>query len=150
MKVPKMYKSSDRYNAGTDVIYDNDSKLEYAPFIYAGVTAKDNGEGGDEEGEDVMVVNVTFDDELSNYKLDKNWSEIQAAITAGKLVVLRETVNDGVFKMSYLADLNIEEIIGGGTTYNIVVLSTDNNESPVGVKYTSDSETGTMIQENSD
>lgn len=80
MKVPKMYKSSDRYNAGTDVIYDDDSKLEYAPFIYAGVTAKDNGEGGDEEGEDVMVV------KYDGTKLDKSYKEITDALSSGKYV----------------------------------------------------------------
>lgn len=41
--VPKMYKSSDRYNAGTDVIYNDDSKLQYAPFIYATTQSGDNG-----------------------------------------------------------------------------------------------------------
>ena len=59
MKVPKMYKSSDRYNAGTDVIYNDDSKLQYAPFIYANTQSGDTesgdsgdgGDGGDEEGD---------------------------------------------------------------------------------------------------
>lgn len=152
MKVPKMYKSSDRYNAGTDVIYDDDSKLQYAPFVYAGVTAKDNGDGGgdDEEGEDVMVVNVIWNDELSSYELDKNWSEIKTEVAAGKLVMLKELPNDNAFRMSYLADLSSEEVSGGGMIYNIVALSVDNNASPVAVKYTSDSETGTMVEVSGD
>lgn len=59
MKVPKMYKSSDLYNAGTDVVYNDDSKLQYAPFIYATmqtVDSSDSGDGGDggdaEEGDE--------------------------------------------------------------------------------------------------
>lgn len=52
MKVPKMYKSSDRYNAGTDVIYNDDSKLQYAPFIYATTQSGDSGE----EGDDTMAI----------------------------------------------------------------------------------------------
>lgn len=88
MKVPKMYKSSDRYNAGTDVIYDDDSKLQYAPFIYAGITAKDNGDddGGDEEGEDSMV--ITYDVENEHY--DKTWQEVVNAFNSGKTVVLKD------------------------------------------------------------
>lgn len=86
MKVPKMYKSSDRYNAGTDVIYDDDSKLQYAPFIYAGVTAKDNGDGGgdDEEGEDTMV--ITLD---AAGTADVSFKEIKDAFEAGKIIVLK-------------------------------------------------------------
>ena len=82
MKVPKLYKSSDRYNAGTDVIYNDDSKLQYAPFIYAGVTAKDNGDDGgdDEEGEDTMVVRSV------DSVLDKTWKEIYDACKSGKVV----------------------------------------------------------------
>lgn len=59
MKVPKMYKSSDLYDAGTDVIYNDDSKLQYAPFTYATTQSGDSsdsgesGDGGDaEEGDE--------------------------------------------------------------------------------------------------
>lgn len=54
MKVPKMYKSSDLYDAGTDVIYNDESKLQYAPFIYATTVSGDSGDDGgdDEEGDE--------------------------------------------------------------------------------------------------
>ena len=148
MKVPIRYKSSDRYNAGVDVVYDDESKLQYAPFIYATTQSGDNGGAGeDEEGEDVMVVNIIWDSELSNNKLDKNWSEIKTEPAAGKLVMLKEVPNADAFRMCYLAELYTEKTLGvSGMTYNIIVLSVDNNHSPVAVKYTSDSETGTMVQ----
>lgn len=79
--VPKMYKSSDRYNAGTDVIYDDESILQYAPFIYAGVTAKDNGDGGD-EGEDSMLIKY----DSTNKRYDKTWQEVYEAVISGKTV----------------------------------------------------------------
>ena len=93
MKVPIKYKSSDRYNAGTDIVYDDGSKLQYAPFIYAGVTAKDNGDGGgdDEEGEDTMV--VILDDETST--IDKSYKDIKDAYDAGKIVLLKYTQDLG-------------------------------------------------------
>ena len=82
-----MYKSSDRYNAGVDVIYDDDSKLQYAPFIYATTQSGDNGaEGGDEEGEDSMV--IKYDTENSRY--DKTWQEVKDASLAGKTVMIIE------------------------------------------------------------
>ena len=56
MKVPKMYKSSDLYDAGTDVIYNDESKLQYAPFIYATTVSGDSGvDGGDDEEGDEGV-----------------------------------------------------------------------------------------------
>lgn len=90
MKVPIKYKSSDRYNAGTDIVYDDGSKLQYAPFIYAGVTAKDNGEGGDEEGEDTMV--IIFDNETQS--INKSFKELKEAVTAGKTVVVLYSTTD--------------------------------------------------------
>lgn len=83
MKVPIRYKSSDRYNAGVDVVYDDESKLQYAPFIYATTASGDNGGSGeDEEGEDSMVINVT------NGVLDKHASEILENMNAGKCCIV--------------------------------------------------------------
>ena len=84
MKVPNMYKSSDRYNAGTDVIYNDGSKLQYAPFIYATTESGDNG-GEEEEGEDTMVVKFSFVD--NSYTIDKTWLEISNACIEGKNVI---------------------------------------------------------------
>lgn len=87
MKVPNMYKSSDRYNAGTDVIYDDGSKLQYAPFIYA---TTDSGDGGaDEEGEDVMIVNITADESTGFATADKTFTEIKGLISGGKNVMFK-------------------------------------------------------------
>lgn len=92
MKVPNYYKSSDRYNAGTDVIYNDESKLQYAPFIYASVTAKDNGDGGDDEGgEDEMTVHELEVKEVSGsyYVITKDSAEtIANEVFAGKSVGL--------------------------------------------------------------
>ena len=81
MKVPKMYKSSDLYNAGTDVIYNDESKLQYAPFIYATTQSGDSGEGG----EDTMVVAFSYSDGTPT--IDKTWLEISNACVAGKNVI---------------------------------------------------------------
>lgn len=81
MKVPIRYKSSDRYNAGVDVVYDDESKLQYAPFVYATTDSGDNG-GEDEEGEDSMLVVFNQDTGL----LDKTYNEIVTAISNGSLV----------------------------------------------------------------
>lgn len=86
MKVPKMYKSSDLYDAGTDVIYDDDSKLQYAPFIYATTKSSDSGgddDGGDEEGEDTMVIKFDAD----NDRYDKTWQDVLDAVKSGKTVI---------------------------------------------------------------
>lgn len=83
MKVPKMYKSSDLYDAGTDVIYDDDSKLQYAPFVYATTDSGDNG-GDDEEGDESMTVNITTDDQLGIYIGDVKYTDIETAFKAGK------------------------------------------------------------------
>lgn len=97
LKVPIRYKSSDRYNAGVDVVYDDDSKLQYAPFIYATTASGDNGgdEGGDEEGEDTMVVNAIMGENALS--LDKTWQEIHDAIEAGKCVYIRQTIDDSIY-----------------------------------------------------
>lgn len=90
MKVPIRYKSSDRYNAGVDVVYDDDSKLQYAPFIYATTASGDNGgDGGDEEGEDSMVVNINVTE--AGMSLDKTWQEIYDAVGAGKSVYIKQS-----------------------------------------------------------
>lgn len=93
MKVPKMYKSSDRYNAGVDVIYDDDSKLQIAPFVYASTESGDNGadEGGDEEGDEVMTVHELEVKEVSGsyYVITKDSAEtIANEVFAGKSVGL--------------------------------------------------------------
>lgn len=82
MKVPKMYKSSDRYNAGTDVIYDDDSKLQYAPFIYATTKGGENDNGGDdEEGEEGML--VTLD---ANMVSNISYNDVLEAVLNGKVL----------------------------------------------------------------
>lgn len=100
MKVPKMYKSSDRYNAGTDVIYNDESKLQYAPFIYAATESGDNGgddgDGDDEEVEDTMVVHNV------NGVLDKTASDIWEAITSDKIVAIAQPPIEG-FRASTIA-----------------------------------------------
>lgn len=126
MKVPKMYKSSDRYNAGTDVIYDDDSKLQYAPFIYA-TTGGDSGDGGngdDEEGEDSMVIN------LVNGALDKTWNEIYEAVNAGKFAYIleKDTLTDpATLKVSCVHAVTIDDtdessiqyiVVGEASTFN--------------------------------
>lgn len=85
MKVPIMYKSSDRFNAGTDVIYDDESKLQYAPYIYAYAESGDNGDSGgdDEEGEDVMIIQKDDDGVLN-----KSFGDIISAMLEGKSCVI--------------------------------------------------------------
>lgn len=96
MKVPIRYKSSDRYNAGVDVVYDDESKLQYAPLIYATTASGDNGgDSEDEEGEDSMVVNAIMGE--SALSLDKTWQEISDAIETGKCVYIRHTIDDSIY-----------------------------------------------------
>lgn len=139
MKVPKMYRSSDRYNAGTDVIYNDESKLQYAPFIYATTESGDSGDGGDdEEGEDVMVVHI-LENESSNV-LDKNWSEIKGALSSGKLVyVIHEygeteiemfyiswigvDNEDYTVKLRYLEDITTDMVYTSSSATNVLVLN---------------------------
>ena len=71
------------------MIYDDDSKLQYAPFIYATTGSGDSGDDGgdDEEGEDSMVVTITVDSTRNIAIGDKTFAEIQAAMTSGKSVI---------------------------------------------------------------
>lgn len=109
MKVPKMYKSSDRYNAGTDVIYDDDSKLQYAPFVYATNAQSGGGDGGDdggdEEGEEVMLVIYDIDTDT----IDKSYKEIKEAVASGKVVMLTRIPSDSelvfIENVFYLTDI---------------------------------------------
>lgn len=92
MKVPIRYESSERYNAGVDVVYDDESKLQYAPFIYATTASGDSGgDGEDEEGEDSMVVNANTT--AQGMSLDKTWQEIYDAVGTGKSVYIRQSGN---------------------------------------------------------
>ena len=89
MKVPIMYKSSERYKAGTDIVYDDGSKLQYPPFIYAVTESDDSGgDNGDEEGEDIMVIQRTM------AGLDKNFNDIHSAMAAGKSCIIL-TIDEG-------------------------------------------------------
>lgn len=101
MKVPKMYKSSDRYNAGVDVIYDDDSKLQFAPFIYATTQSGDNGadDGGDEEGEDSMI--VIYDS--TTMSIDKSFNDLVDAVKTGKIVLLKKVSLDD--ESGFVADI---------------------------------------------
>lgn len=127
MKVPIQYESSDRYNAGVDVVYDDESKLQYAPFIYATTASGDNGsDGEDEEGEDTMVVHTVTS--TSPVSLDKTWTEINNAIGEGKTVMIVGQVGDGIL-VEYVASLYM---IDEETNYYIVdtlCLTTDGKPS---------------------
>lgn len=94
MKVPIMYKSSERYKAGTDIVYDDGSKLQYPPFIYAVTESGDSGgDGGDdEEGEDIMLI-----ERAVNGSLNKSFSDILSAMTAGKSCIILFIYDDCVF-----------------------------------------------------
>lgn len=83
-KIPIFYKSSDRYEAGTDVIYDDESKLQFAPFIYATTQAKDNG-GDTPEPEGGDTMNIAYD--ANNERYDKTWQEVFDAVKSGKTVI---------------------------------------------------------------
>lgn len=118
MKVPIRYKSSDRYNAGVDVVYDDESKLQYAPFVYATTASGDNGDDGeDEEGEDTMVINVNTTE--TGLVLDKTWQEIYDAVESGKFVYLRQTGPSGEQPLTYII-LRIDSVgadIGESSSY---------------------------------
>lgn len=140
MKVPKLYKQSDSYNAGTDIIYDDNSKLQYAPFILATTQSGDNG--GDEEGYDIMVVNVLWDDALSRYKLDKTYAEIKSTVQRGNNVLCIET-SDGLLNVYTLARVDEEEVVGG-ITYHVGFIHVTNGSVDT-MYFTSDSETGFLV-----
>lgn len=102
MKVPIRYKSSDRYNAGVDVVYDDESKLQYAPFIYATTASGDNGgDGEDEEGEDSMVVHLTG--AVDAMTADKTWLDISNAIVNDKAVYFSHSADAG-YNLYYLSN----------------------------------------------
>lgn len=144
MKVPIKYKSSDRYNAGTDVIYDDGSKLQYAPFIYAGVTAKDNGGGGDdEEGEDTMI--VIFDESTGG--IDKSFKDLKDAVNAGKIVVLKRVELDD--DTGFLAQIYYLTCLDNQTGVVYIAyfssVSSDDGEHELAVfQFDADSETDNM------
>lgn len=139
MKVPKMYKSSDRYNAGTDVIYNDDSKLQYAPFIYATAESGDSGDSGgdDEEGDETMV--VKYDRE--NSRFDKTWKEVRDASVSGKIVVLLMDDSDEVdaydtFGVYYLTEVVTEENKYYATFMGSYNKATIDGEPPVNIEHT--------------
>lgn len=106
MKVPILYKSSDRYNAGVDVVYDDGTKLQYPPFVYATIASGDNG-GEDEEGEDETMLII----ENSDLVLDKSFDEIKTAMSHGKVCVIQKAdPNTATALMyAYVAHINDEE-----------------------------------------
>lgn len=141
MKVPKMYKSSDRYNAGTDVIYDDDSKLQYAPFVYATAESGDNGDdsGGndDEEGDDTMVVKY----DIVNSRFDKTWKEVRDASVAGKIVVLLIDDSDEVDAYDSFAVYYLTEVVTDDSKYYATFMGSYNKETidgepPVDIDHT--------------
>ena len=134
MKVPKMYKSSDLYNAGTDVIYNDDSKLQYAPFIYATTHNGDSGDGGDdEEGEDSMVIHLNAE----GTALDKSWSEIKNAVDDGKVCVLVDDYDENNISIMPLYNVyNVDSVYGCIFSYYV----TDNTFNSI--TYTCDSASG--------
>ena len=142
MKVPKMYKSSDLYDAGTDVIYNDDSKLQYAPFIYATTGSGDGGD--DEEGEDIMLVNYDED----NGTIDKTFNELKTAATTGKVAVISIPTPNGGVGVYYL---NIVDSVleFGYCAYftNVYPDSTDNNSPTLDmISFKSDTNDGVMTQ----
>lgn len=138
MKVPKQYKSSNRFNAGVDVVYDDDSKLQYAPFIYATTGSGDNGGSSeDEEGEDTMVVHI--DDSNDTFALDKTWTEINNAIGDGKIVMLVEQIGS-TFAIEYVASVYMN---GNPVTYIVDTLCVYRDE-PSTHRYTSETSDGVL------
>lgn len=106
MKVPIKYKSSDRYNAGVDVVYNDGSKLQYPPFVYATTVSGDNG-GEDEEGEDETMLII----ENSEMALDKSFDEIKTAMSQGKVCVIQKADSNTATALmyAYVAHINVEE-----------------------------------------
>lgn len=149
MKVPIMYKSSDRFNAGTDVIYDDESKLQYAPFIYAAAESGDSGgDGGDdEEGEDSMVVIYNED----THAIDKSFKDLKDAVNAGKIVVMKDVFLDDetgfgeqIFYLTSLDNQNADQYYAYFTT-----VYSDDSELETSVRQfdaTSDTDNMTLHQ----
>ena len=104
-----MYKSSERYKAGTDIVYDDGSKLQYPPFIYAVTESGDSGgDGGDEEGEDTMI--AIFDNDTET--LNKSFKDLKDAVEGGKTVIVKTVGLDDetgyVVNLLYLVELRNE------------------------------------------
>ena len=137
-----MYKSSERYNAGTDVIYDDQFKLQYAPFIYATAESGDSGGGGDdEEGEDSMLIHINND-----YELDKNYKEISDAVASGKVVFAIFDMGEGeVVTARNVYYLTHQEIDSG--TYVVHLTSMTQGTPPLGdvLEFTAESVTGVLV-----
>ena len=135
MKVPKMYKSSDRYNAGVDVIYDDDSKLQFAPFIYATAESGDNGadDGGDEEGEEGMIIHVD-----ENGTTDVTYTQLLAAVNSGKVVYIlsEDIIGDTAYGAPlYLSDFGHDPSNVGTeyyATFTSLTVDTENNNNIYG------------------
>lgn len=150
MKVPIMYKSSDLYDAGTDVIYDDESKLQYAPFIYAGVTAKDNGDddGGDEEGEDSMV--VIYDG--TSKTINKSFKDLKDAFETGKIVILDNVVidNDTMYQVVRYYLVGLDNATEGKYIARFVTVNDDDGVSDVSLwTFEATTETDAMTDEQS-
>ena len=131
MKVPKMYKSSDRYNAGTDVIYNDDSKLQYAPFIYA---TTESGDSGDEGGEYTMVVHASLN-EADKLTLDKTFKEIYDAVSNGNVhIVLESGTNKMVCHLDAVVGESLAVLVhtvaSDGTLTTIVLVADSENGYP--------------------
>lgn len=148
MKVPIRYKSSDRYNAGVDVVYDDESKMQYAPFIYAGTQSGDNGtdDGGDEEGEDSMVVNVIPGGAGVPASLDKTWTEINNAISDGKIVMV-VSADGAEFTVGYVVSVLL---LSDQAESVVDELTVDANGEPVVVRFSADTPDGVLQQSPSD
>lgn len=148
MKVPIRYKSSDRYNAGVDVVYDDESKLQYAPFIYATTASGDNGgDGEDEEGEDTMVVHVLRDSELSKDKLDKNYAEIKSALQSGKNILCVAESDETIIVYTLSRVEPIEELGSASPVYTVYFIWVPNSHTTNTISFSSDSETGVLVSD---
>lgn len=146
MKVPIQYKSSERYNAGVDVIYDDDSKLQFAPFIYTTTQSGDNGadDGGDEEGEETMV--VIFDS--TTMSIDKSFNDLVDAVKTGKIVVLKKVNLDNesgfVADIAYLTRIENQNA-GQYYAYFSTVLSDDKEHELMVIPLTATNGTDNMV-----
>lgn len=137
MKVPIRYKSSDRYNAGVDVVYDDESKMQYAPFVYATTASGDNGgDDGGEEGEDVMVVNIVTS--TNSVSLDKTWTEISNAVSEGKMVLMIGQDGSNSY-VEYVCAVMMES-----SEYVVTTLCDDNIGVAALHKYVTDNPSGTL------
>lgn len=131
MKVPIMYKSSERYKAGTDIVYDDGSKLQYPPFIYAVAESGDSGgDGGDdEEGEDTMI--VIFDNDTAT--LNKSFKDMKDAVEGGKIVIAKIVNLDDDTGYSvhllYLVDLTNESPDMYYATFGTVNINIDDDST---------------------